>query len=53
MEVAKQLDVDPIVIAAQGYTGWQHFRIGSTTERVVRPALCPVFVVREKGHDFV
>ena len=53
VEVAKQLDVDLIVIATHGYTGWKHFRIGSTTERVVRSALCPVFVVREKEHDFV
>jgi nucleotide-binding universal stress UspA family protein len=50
---AKQLDVDLIVIATHGYTGWKHFHVGSTTERVVRAAPCPVFVVREKEHDFV
>jgi universal stress protein A len=53
VEVAKQLDVDLIVIATHGYTGWKHCRIGSTAERVMRSALCPVFVVREKEHDFV
>jgi nucleotide-binding universal stress UspA family protein len=53
VEAAKQLDVDLIVIATHGYTGWKHFRIGSTTKRVVRAAPCPVFVVREKEHDFV
>lgn len=52
-EVAKESDVDLIVIATHGYTGWKHFAIGSTAERVVRAAPCPVLVVREKEHDFI
>jgi nucleotide-binding universal stress UspA family protein len=50
--VAKEMDVDLIVIATHGYTGWKHFCIGSTAERVVRAAPCPVLVVREKEHEF-
>jgi universal stress protein A len=53
VEAAKELDVDLIVIATHGYTGWKHFCIGSTAERVVRAAPCPVLVVREKEHEFV
>jgi len=53
VEAAKDLDVDLIVIATHGYTGWKHFCIGSTAERVVRAAPCPVLVVREKEHEFV
>jgi universal stress protein A len=53
VQAAKDLDVDLIVIATHGYTGWKHFAIGSTAERVVRAAPCPVLVVREKEHDFV
>jgi universal stress protein A len=53
VEAAKEFDTDLIVIATHGYTGWKHFCIGSTAERVVRTAPCPVFVVREKEHDFV
>jgi universal stress protein A len=53
VEAAKQFDVDLIVIATHGYTGWKHFAIGSTAERVVRAAPCPVLVVREKEHEFV
>ncbi|MEP6686178.1 MAG: universal stress protein [Verrucomicrobiota bacterium] len=53
VEAARELDVDLIVIATHGYTGWKHFCIGSTAERVVRAAPCPVLVVREKEHDFV
>lgn len=52
VEAAKEMDVDLIVIATHGYTGWKHFCIGSTAERVVRAAPCPVLVVREKQHEF-
>jgi universal stress protein A len=51
VEVAKESDVDLIVIATHGYTGWKHFCIGSTAERVVRAAPCSVLVVREKEPD--
>jgi len=50
--VAKDDDFDLIIIATHGYTGWKHFCIGSTAERVVRAAPCPVLVVREKEHEF-
>jgi universal stress protein A len=52
VELAKEMDVDLIVIATHGRTGWKHFCIGSTAERVVRAAPCPVLVVREKQHEF-
>ena len=52
LETAKELEVDLIVIAAHGETGWKHFCIGSTAERVVRGAPCPVMVVRQKEHEF-
>jgi nucleotide-binding universal stress UspA family protein len=52
IKAAKDLDVDLIVIATHGYTSWKHLCIGSTAERVVRAAPCPVLVVREKEHEF-
>ena len=52
VEAAKEGDIDLIVIATHGYTGWKHFCIGSTAERVVRAAPCPVLVVREKEQEF-
>jgi len=51
VEAARDLDSDLIVIAPHGYTGWKHLCIGSTAERVVRAAPCPVFAVREKQHE--
>jgi universal stress protein A len=53
IQAAKELDVDLIVIATHGFTGWKHFAIGSTAERVARAASCPVLVIREKEHDFI
>ena len=50
---AKELDVDLIVIATHGHTGLKHLLLGSTAERVVRLAPCPVLVVREREHEFV
>jgi universal stress protein A len=40
---------DLIVIATHGYTGLKHALLGSTAERVVRHARCPVLVV--PAHD--
>jgi universal stress protein A len=52
-KAAKDLDVDLIIISTHGYTSWRHLCIGSTAERVVRTAPCPVLVVREKEHEFI
>jgi universal stress protein A len=49
--LAKRREIDLIVIATHGYTGLKHVLLGSTAERVVRHAPCPVFVVREQEHD--
>lgn len=43
---AKKHRADLIVIATHGYTGLKHALLGSTAERVVRHAPCPVLAVR-------
>ena len=50
---ARDLQADMIIIATHGYTGLKHIFIGSTTERVVRHAPCPVLVVRKKEREFI
>ena len=52
-KAARDFDIDLIIIATHGYASWRHLCIGSTAERVVRTAPCPVLVVREKEHEFV
>jgi nucleotide-binding universal stress UspA family protein len=50
---AKAANTDLLIIATHGYTGIKHALMGSTAERVVRHAPCPVLTVRSDEHDFV
>jgi nucleotide-binding universal stress UspA family protein len=40
---------DMIVMGTRGRSGFDHFLLGSVTERVVRLAPCPVLTVREQA----
>lgn len=51
-EVAREMQIDLIVLTTHGYTGLKHVFVGSTAERVVRHAPCPVLVVREREREF-
>jgi universal stress protein A len=53
INAAKELGIDLIILATHGRTGLAHVFLGSTAERVVRHAGCPVLVVRESERDFV
>jgi nucleotide-binding universal stress UspA family protein len=50
---ARAEEADLIVMSTHGHTGLKHVLLGSTTERVVRYAPCPVLIVREFEHEFV
>lgn len=52
-ETAREMEIDLLIITTHGYTGLKHLFLGSTAERVVRHAPCPVMVVRQTEHDFV
>ena len=45
-KLADEIYADLIVTSTHGYTGWKHVFLGSTAERVVRHAPCPVLVAR-------
>ena len=51
VKAAKKLKADMIVISTHGYTGLKHTIMGSTAERVVRHAPCPVLVLRAEAED--
>jgi len=53
VSAATEGNIDLIILGTRGRTGLAHLLIGSTAERVVRYAPCPVLVVREREHDFV
>jgi universal stress protein A len=46
VRVAQEEKADLIVIGTHGYTGMAHVLLGSTAERVIRKAPCPVLTVR-------
>ncbi len=47
---ARQHRIDIISISTHGRRGFERFLFGSTTEKVLRQAPCPVFVVRTPDH---
>jgi universal stress protein A len=51
--VAKEFGVDLIILSTHGRTGLARVILGSTAEKVVRHARCPVLVVREHQHEFI
>ena len=53
-ETASEKDIDLIIISTHGHTGVEHLLFGSTAEKVVRKAPCPVLTLREpiKGFKF-
>lgn len=52
IRTAKERNADLIVIGTHGRTGIDHMLFGSTAEKVVRKAGCPVLTVRVAGKEF-
>ncbi len=49
---AGRVGIDLIILTTHGLTGLRHLLIGSTAERVVQHAPCPVLTVKNVGRDF-
>lgn len=52
-QYAEEKNIDLIIIATHGHSGMEHILFGSTAEKVVRKAACPVLVVRTGEHEFI
>jgi nucleotide-binding universal stress UspA family protein len=52
IKTAREKNIDLIVIGTHGRTGIDHMLFGSTAEKVVRKAPCPVLTVRIAGKEF-
>ncbi len=50
---ARENDIDLIVLGTHGRGAIAHMLMGSTAEKVVRKAPCPVMTVRPESHEFV
>ncbi|MGO9480986.1 MAG: universal stress protein [Candidatus Kryptoniota bacterium] len=53
VEIAKSENADLIIISSHGRTGMDHVLFGSTADKVVRKASCPVLTIRPHEHEFV
>jgi universal stress protein A len=53
IDTASEKEVDLIIIATHGHTGMEHILFGSTAEKVVRKAPCPVLTLREPIKGFM
>ncbi len=53
INIAKEKEIDLLVMGTHGRTGIAHIMLGSVSEKVVRKAPCPVLTVRQTGHKFV
>jgi len=52
LKYAKEKNADLIVMATHGRGAIPHLLLGSTTEKVVRKATCPVLTVKHPKHVF-
>ena len=52
-DYAKQLQIELIVVSTHGRTGLGHAIIGSTAERIVQHAPCPVLTVKAQERGFL
>jgi Universal stress protein UspA and related nucleotide-binding proteins len=48
IRLAREIAADLIVLSTRGHSGLKHLLLGSTAERVVRGAPCPVLVARKR-----
>jgi nucleotide-binding universal stress UspA family protein len=48
IKLAREINTDLIALSTRGHSGLKHLLLGSTAERVVRSAPCPVLVVRKR-----
>lgn len=52
VNVAKAFNAQLVIMGTHGYCGLRHYQFGSTAERVVRLAPCPVLVIRHQDQEF-
>lgn len=53
IHLAKDDNIDLLIIGTHGRGAVAHMLLGSVAERVVRKAPCPVLTIRSGQHDFV
>ena len=49
LDVAREQEIDLIVLCSHGYTGFKHWALGSVAQKVSRHSLTPVLLLREQN----
>lgn len=52
IKAAREENADILIMGTRGLTGIKHILIGSTAEKVVRKAPCPVLVLKPEDFEF-
>lgn len=52
VKFAEENNIDLIIMGTHGWSGFDHVILGSTTEKVVRKAPCPVLTVKPTARPF-
>jgi len=52
IKMAREQDIDLIVLGSHGHSALEYILIGSVAEKVARKAPCPVLIVRDKEKKF-
>jgi len=50
LRIAKELDIDMLVVGTHDYVGFERFLLGSVAESLMRKVGCPILIVRPKNH---
>jgi len=53
LRLAREREVDLIVMGTHNRGTLEHALLGSTTEKVIRKAPCPVLTIRHPEHEFI
>lgn len=53
LQAIEENNIDLVILGTRGRSGLAHLFLGSTAERILRHASCPVLLVREHEHDFI
>jgi nucleotide-binding universal stress UspA family protein len=53
LDFIEEKKIDIVILGRHGETGWEKTIVGSTAEKVMRKALCPILIIPERFKDIV
>ena len=53
LDFIEEKKIDIVILGRHGETGWMKTIVGSTAEKVMRKAMCPIFIIPERFKEIV